>query len=102
MAENSARWIAKPENKIKKREAQYKKKYNIDLATYENMLEAQGGCCAICGTSKGNTHLCVDHCHSTGAVRGILCDKCNVALGQFNDSTTLLAQAIAYLTAHVL
>ena len=79
--------------------------YNIDLATYNNMLEAQGGVCAICGTadahSTRNVSFAVDHCHSTGIVRGLLCNSCNMGLGYFKDNPHSLAQAIAYLGRHI-
>lgn len=76
------------------------KKYGITLEQYQQMLEAQGGGCAICGaeTNKNGKSLFVDHCHDTGAVRGILCYKCNTGLGSFKDNATLLARAVSYLT----
>lgn len=60
------------------------------------MLEAQGGCCAICKAPKGNK-LCVDHDHRTGKVRGLLCSNCNAGLGMFKDSEDLLQSAKGYL-----
>jgi hypothetical protein len=65
--------------------------------TYE-----QGGRCAICGEQVLDDP-CLDHCHATGKVRGVLCRKCNIGLGYFEDSPKLLALATAYLqrqTAH--
>jgi len=65
------------------------------------MLKEQGGGCAICGETKplkGKNYLCVDHCHETGEVRGILCHACNTGLGKFKDSPELLHTAINYLT----
>lgn len=50
--------------------------------------------CDLCG-EVGPLH--VDHCHKTGAVRGVLCHLCNTGLGSFRDSPTLLARAINYL-----
>jgi hypothetical protein len=55
--------------------------------------------CAICGTSDGK--LCVDHNHTTGEVRGMLCNNCNMAVGFFQDSPLLLKQAIQYLQGEV-
>jgi hypothetical protein len=64
------------------------------------MLVAQGGGCAICGSTdtKGpGQFFAVDHCHETGAVRGLLCLCCNTALGQLGDDVDLLRRAIDYL-----
>lgn len=76
----------------------------IDLAAlYKSILERQNGVCAICGqyeTSR-NQHtikrLAIDHDHVTGAFRGLLCTRCNLAIGQFDDDPQLLLKAIGYL-----
>ena len=47
--------------------------------------------------NKSKRRLCVDHCHTTGNVRGLLCDTCNTALGKFRDNIDLLNEAIKYL-----
>ncbi len=82
--------------------------YGITSVDYARMLEEQNGVCYICyrkniilkkGMHKGN--LCVDHCHDTGRVRGLLCHNCNRALGLLQDSTERLERAIAYLTHKV-
>lgn len=76
-----------------------KKKYGITSEQRDQMLVAQGGVCAVCGgdnsESKRNWH--VDHCHTSGKVRGILCHLCNVGLGHFRDKPELLKTAAAYL-----
>ena len=73
--------------------------YGITIAQYNNYLELQNNCCAICDSHvsviKGS--LCVDHCHSTGRVRGLLCRHCNLGLGHFKDNTGFLNQAVSYL-----
>lgn len=78
-----------------------KGEYGIDAATYEALLELQGGCCAICGRRPKTKRLAVDHDHSTGAVRGLLCpgdDGCNHRLlGYVRDRVDLLQRAIDYL-----
>ena len=82
-----------------------KKQYNIGLDEYMIMLESQKGVCSICNKEESaiNPHtkqprdLAVDHCHSTGKVRGLLCSKCNTALGSFKDDISLLEAAIVYL-----
>lgn len=62
------------------------------------MLAEQNGGCRICGTSnKRGKPLAVDHCHTTGKVRGLLCTSHNTALGKFKDDPGLLASAITYL-----
>lgn len=59
------------------------------------MVEAQGGCCAICRVRPA-AH--VDHDHETGAVRGVLCFTCNVGLGNVNDEPDRVLLAYDYLT----
>jgi hypothetical protein len=73
-----------------------KTKYGLTPEQYEEMLERQGGGCAICGTAPGETALHVDHCHETGRVRGLLCFCCNAGLGQFKHDPDLLYEAMAY------
>jgi Recombination endonuclease VII len=74
--------------------------YGISLEEYAAMLAHQGGVCAICKKKpdKGKP-LCVDHCHVTGMVRGLLCQKCNSVLAFGNDDPDILRAAIAYLQA---
>ena len=78
------------------------KKYRLTVEHFETMKASQNGLCAICGEppNEGYKHLCVDHCHNTGVVRGLLCQKCNKALGGFNDNPALLQTAIEYLTSN--
>lgn len=80
-------------------------RYGLSEEDYQLMLVAQGGCCAICrssgeGQGRGIVRsLAVDHCHETGAVRGLLCHRCNAALGMVKDSVSVLRSAISYLEA---
>jgi Recombination endonuclease VII len=60
------------------------------------MVAKQNGLCAIC-KRKPAKKLCVDHCHATGIVRGLLCRKCNTGLGCYEDNPTFLRSATAYL-----
>ena len=62
----------------------------------ELLFAAQNNECAICHTRISNK-WCVDHCHSTGAIRGILCQPCNLLLGHAKDSVETLTSAITYL-----
>jgi hypothetical protein len=72
-----------------------RKSFGVTLEQYRAMPQE----CAICGAGKCQTgrNLSVDHDHRTGAVRGLLCGKCNHGLGQFNDDPALLSAAIEYL-----
>jgi hypothetical protein len=76
--------------------------YGMSLEEYDALFKEQDGKCAICGEHQGSLskRLGVDHCHETGKVRGLLCDKCNVSLGNFQDDVNLLGKAIEYLNFH--
>lgn len=73
----------------------------ITAEQYLEMEKAQGGKCALCGRSeagsKGPSRLVVDHCHATGVIRGLLCTKCNLALGHFEDNVEAVVKAAEYL-----
>lgn len=77
--------------------------YGITETEYDSLFTAQNGVCKICGNPQQPRKrscglLAVDHDHTTGAIRGLLCDKCNRGLGHFDDSPDLLARAIEYVT----
>jgi hypothetical protein len=77
-----------------------KRFYNITIEQFEEMKSSQNGKCAICKTTepKGRHNVfAVDHCHKTGKVRGLLCNKCNVGLGSFRDDIESLNCAVEYL-----
>ncbi|WP_084773465.1 endonuclease domain-containing protein [Nonomuraea candida] len=76
-----------------------KRRYGITEDDFARMLARQGGLCAICQVVPGTF---VDHCHRTGAVRGVLCFNCNNGLGHFGDNTVLLELAALYLGGEVL
>ena len=76
------------------------KTYGLDFKDYQKLLEAQNHKCAICGSPPPNnrkTRLAIDHCHKTGKVRGLLCDRCNRSIGLLKDDVNILAKAIEYL-----
>jgi hypothetical protein len=91
-------------NKRRVWENKLKYRYGITVEEYENLLNLQKGSCSICKTKnpsqkrKPSNYFCVDHCHKTGKVRGLLCSTCNTALGLLGDSKTNLFEAINYLT----
>jgi len=83
-------------------------RYNMGYAEYRKLFKAQKGRCAICkqpqteifGKTGEIKRLCVDHCHKTNRVRGLLCSHCNRALGKMQDSKELLQAAIDYLNKY--
>lgn len=81
------------------RNSALKRLYGITLEAYEALLEAQDGCCAVCGTRPTKKmSLCVDHDHETGLIRGLLCGSCNKGIGLLGDSVDGLERAIRYLS----
>jgi hypothetical protein len=71
----------------------------ISRERYAELLEQQGGACAICGSGNRSGHrLAADHDHKTGAIRGLLCHRCNTAIGLLRDDPELLRAAIGYLS----
>lgn len=91
----------KAANPERQRAAKLKERYGMTLEDYDTMLSNQAGGCAICASPvpkrKGSTRLVVDHCHKTGVVRGLLCYRCNVGLGNFEDDPVLVLKALKYL-----
>lgn len=80
------------------REWQLRSKFNISQTQYEQLSEAQNHVCYICkGRDDFSNYLAVDHCHTNGHIRGLLCRNCNRALGQFQDNVDFLERAIVYL-----
>ena len=76
--------------------------YGLTADGYDRLLAAQGGSCAVCGSTAagpGGASMPVDHDHTTGLVRGILCFACNTAIGKFRDSPLLMRQAADYVEA---
>lgn len=92
----------------KKRKEKYKsdtlkRTYGITLEEYNKMLEKQNNHCAICKKkqkSSRNKYFAVDHCHKTGKIRGLLCDRCNQGIGFLEDSIETLKSAILYLESY--
>ena len=95
--ETSKTWNAT--NPEKERDRNLKRNYGIDLQEYNQMFAQQSGCCAICGKhqTEFKTKLAVDHCHTSGEVRGLLCSNCNIGIGYLKDSDELFSAASQYL-----
>jgi len=93
-------WVRKfPEkDRLLQRRGHLKRAYGLSAESYESMICEQAGLCAICeGVMKSP---CVDHNHQTGKVRALLCNSCNVMLGQAKDNPQILMRAVAYLEQH--
>ncbi len=76
------------------------RKFNLTHEQYDILFDEQGGRCAICGTNTpgaGKKYLSVDHNHKTGAVRGLLCYKCNLGIGYLTDDYWVVQKAADYL-----
>ena len=85
----------------RQRSAYYRKRgSSIKLPQYEELLRTQGGVCAGCLTAPTDAlRLAVDHDHTTGEVRGLLCRGCNTGLGQLRDDVVRLRRLADYLEA---
>ena len=99
---SSAAWRARNADKVKQQQKvrfqRFKlKQYGVTESTYKALIEKQSGLCAICGI-RDNRSLSIDHDHTTNAVRGLLCRRCNLGLGCFQDNTDNLSKAITYLS----
>lgn len=77
-------------------------KYGINEDQYNHLLLMQNYRCKICNKSLDDNgkKLAIDHCHTTGKVRSLLCHSCNVGLGNFNDNIDIMTRAIEYLMEH--
>ena len=87
-------------SRVETRERHLVRKYGVSLVDYERMLADQDSRCAICHcepSSQSHGVFHVDHCHKTGAVRGLLCRGCNHVLGHLKDDRNSLERAITYL-----
>lgn len=76
--------------------------FGLSAEQYKELLNKQNGVCAICNGKANHrrmkhTELCIDHCHETGAVRGLLCSRCNLGIGNFGDNIDLMLEAVKYL-----
>lgn len=75
------------------------KKYGLSVPVYDKMLKRFNGCCWIClKLPPRGRSLAIDHCHSTGKVRGLLCTPCNYAIGMLRDDPATVRRAHVYLS----
>ena len=92
-------------NKQKQKEYSLKYRFGITLEQHTDLYTKQSGCCAICGkqltqfaeSTDLSSVACVDHNHTTGEVRGLLCNHCNTAIGLLQENPVILNNALSYL-----
>lgn len=104
----SRRYRERNTDRVKARNAAEKfMRHNITADIYQAQLAAQGGCCAICGTTEpGAPRFHIDHDHSCCSgegscgkcLRGLLCRSCNMGIGLLKDNPSVLASAVEYLS----
>jgi hypothetical protein len=91
---------ARRRDKRTRRVIQVETTYGLSESGYMSLINSQNNLCAICGRKDETRVLCVDHDHKTGAVRGLLCNNCNIGLGNLKDDVQILQSAIGYLQKH--
>ena len=107
--ERGKKWRDKnPESDVRKH---LRRKYGMSLEQYNFLFEKQNGVCALCGKpestkrmskSNGPERLAVDHCHDTGRIRGLLCFKCNTAVGSIGDDEASAKRVVEYLASYAI
>jgi hypothetical protein len=92
---NRLRDLAHPERVRMRKRRHHLKCYGLTLAQYDEMYILQDGKCAICGTPSDDFNI--DHNHTTGVARGLLCRFCNLGIGNLRDDVKLVRLALKYL-----
>ncbi len=89
-------------NQQKFREYRLRRTFGLTIQQYDEMYLCQSGCCAVCKKhqSELNRVLCVDHDHSTGKIRKLLCHECNKALGLLYENIRTIESLAKYLRDH--
>lgn len=105
-------WRARPEYRAQRkdyyranreayRDKWLRRTWGISLAEFTALLDGQDGRCAICGTKNpGKKGFAIDHDHSTGRIRGVLCRGCNTGIGLLGESVDTMISAIEYIKRH--
>ena len=71
-----------------------RRKFKLSTEQYADLMAVEA--CQVCGQDFGDKK-CIDHCHATEKIRGVLCHKCNTALGLVGDNVQVLSKLIRYL-----
>ena len=99
IAARQKKTLGKVEYRRRRRKYELTHYYGISPCDYDRMVERQKDKCAICGT-KPEAYLAIDHCHNTNQVRGLLCRKCNSAVGLFDDDIQKIERVLVYLKSN--
>ena len=94
-AERRDKWRSDADLRARHGAARLGRNYGLSREEHQRLLDEQNGLCAVCKLPSRRA-LCVDHCHATRQVRGLLCDKCNTALGLLGDDSERMRAAGAY------
>ena len=96
--ERQRQWAKNNPNKARNQAPKHlRRRYGLSIEAYNQAHAAQGGACLVCGSPEGRRRLSVDHDHLTGAFRGLLCQRCNMAIGLLRDEPRILRSAAEYL-----
>ena len=90
----------KRNGKVCNRCAKYWEKYRIRVPDYDYLYDKQKGRCAICSTSNPKSpsgSFCIDHCHTSNKIRGLLCVNCNTGIGSLKEDPVIFQSAVNYL-----
>lgn len=100
-ASTNAKWAALRADHVRMRakDNHYRRRFGVSWDEIMSMLEKQEFMCAICNTDLSDTKLVADHCHTTGKIRGILCNQCNIWLAPL-ERQAFLERATAYIERH--
>lgn len=92
--QSTNKWHRQNRDKVYDNISRYR--YGVTVAEVDAMIAKQNNRCAIC-KQLSSRRLCLDHCHDTGKIRGIICHDCNLALGRVKDNVDVLRSMIEYL-----
>lgn len=88
--------VYREKKRVSDRAGYLRRKYGLSVSDYEFLAASQGGVCAVCGKAD-QSGLHIDHAHDSRRIRGLLCGKCNKAIGLFDERPELFAEAARYL-----
>jgi hypothetical protein len=94
-AANTKKWY--DDHRDSQLEKMRTRRTGVSPEVFNAMKDAQNGACAICGGGPTAKNFHVDHCHESGRIRGLLCSKCNTAIGQLQDDPEICERAAEYL-----